>query len=70
VRAADQQPSLADAPGNIWLSARLTGLPKDSVANVSQILTLDRGLLTERVGKLPSAMLALLFAGIDVVLGK
>src|SRR5450756_1340430 len=32
----------ADAPGNVLLSARLTGLPKDSVANVSQVLTLDR----------------------------
>jgi mRNA interferase MazF len=60
----------ADAPGNVSLSARLTGLPKDSVANVSQIVTIDRDLLTERVGKLPRAKLELLFAGIDVVLGK
>src|SRR5437773_5564661 len=60
----------ADAPGNVSLSARLTGLPKDSVANVSQIVTVDRDLLTERVGKLPRAKLELLFAGIDVVLGK
>jgi mRNA interferase MazF len=43
----------ADAPGNVSLSRRNTGLPKDSVANVSQILALDRDLLTERVGKLP-----------------
>jgi len=40
------------APGNVRLSARLTGLPKDSVANVSQIVTVDKDLLTERVGKL------------------
>ncbi len=60
----------ADAPGNVSLSARLTGLPKDSVANVSQIVTVDRDLLTERVGKLPRAKLELLLAGIDVVLGK
>jgi mRNA interferase MazF len=52
------------------LSARVTGLPKDSVANVSQVLTLDRGLLTERVGKLPPAKLELLFTGIDIVLGR
>ena len=60
----------ADAPGNVSFSPRLTGLPKDSVANVSQILALDKGLLTERVGKLPRAKLELLISGIDVVLGK
>ena len=60
----------ADAPGNVSLSARLTGLPKDSVANVSQIITLDKSLLTDLVGKLPVAKLGLLFAGIDVVLGR
>jgi mRNA interferase MazF len=60
----------ADAPGNVSLSARLTGLPKDSVANVSQIVTLDKSFLTERVGKLPRAKIDLLFSGIDVVLGR
>jgi mRNA interferase MazF len=60
----------ADAPGNVPLSARVTGLPEDSVANVSQVLTLDRDLLTERVGKLPRAKLELLFTGIDIVLGR
>jgi mRNA interferase MazF len=60
----------ASAPGNVPLAARLTGLSKDSVANVSQIVTLDRDILTERVGKLPRAKLELLFSGIDVVLGK
>ena len=33
----------AEAPGNVLLSARVTGLPKDSVANVSQVVTIDRG---------------------------
>ena len=60
----------AAAPGNVRLSARLTGLPKESVANVSQILTIDRDLLRARVGKLPSLKLELLLSGIDVVLGK
>jgi mRNA interferase MazF len=60
----------ADAPGNVQLSARVTGLPKDSVANVSQVLTLDRDLFTERVGKLPRAKVELLFTGIDIVLGR
>ena len=41
------------APGNVRLSGRLTGLPKDSVANVSQIVTVDKDLLTKRVGKPP-----------------
>jgi mRNA interferase MazF len=58
------------APGNLRLSARLTGLPKDSVANVSQIITLDKDLLTDRVGKLPGQKLELLLSGIDVILGK
>ena len=60
----------ADAPGNVRLAARTTGLPKDSVANVSQIVTLDRTALTERVGKLPRAKLDLVLAGIDVVLDR
>ena len=60
----------AAAPGNVSLSASLTGLPKDSVANVSQVVTLDKDLLTDRVGKLPRAKLLLLLAGIDMVLGR
>ena len=59
-----------NAPGNLLLSARLTGLPKDSVANVSQIITLDKQLLTERTGKLSDAKLKLICSGIDVVLGR
>ena len=60
----------AAAPGNLRLSSRQTGLPKDSVANVSQIVTLARSLLTERVGKLSQAKLTLLLSGIDVLLGR
>ncbi len=58
------------APGNVRLSARLTGLPKDSVANVSQIVSMDKELLTARVGKLLRPKLELLLSGIGVVLGK
>lgn len=58
------------APGNVSLSARLTGLPKDSVANVSQIIALDKLLLSERVGKLPRPKLELVLSGIDLILGK
>jgi mRNA interferase MazF len=60
----------ATAPGNVRLSARLTSLSKESVANVSQIVTIDRALLKARVGKLPLLKLQLLLSGIDVVLGK
>ena len=60
----------ASAPGNVLLQARLTGLPKDSVANVSQIVTLDKGILTERVGKLSRKKLDVILTGIDIVLGR
>jgi len=60
----------AAAPGNVRLTKRATGLPRDSVANVSQIVTLDRSSLTERVGTLPSAKLELVLSGIDTVLGR
>jgi mRNA interferase MazF len=58
------------APGNVRLPARLTGLPKDSVANVSQIVAVDKALLTERAGKLPHRKFELLLSGIDLVLGR
>lgn len=60
----------ADAPGNVRLSPRGTGLPKESVANVSQIVTLDRDTLVERVGRLSAAKLESIMAGVDVVLGR
>ena len=60
----------AEAPGNVRLTARMTGLPRDSVANVSQIVTVDRVVLTDRVGKLTSAKLDLVLAGLDIVLGR
>jgi mRNA interferase MazF len=60
----------ADAPGNVRLSARASGLPRDSVANVSQVVTLDKVHLTERVGRLSRAKTELVLAGIDVVLGR
>jgi len=60
---------LAEAPGNVLLSSRSTKLPRDSVAIVSQIVTIDR-LLSERVGSLPERDLMLVLAGIDLVLGR
>jgi mRNA interferase MazF len=60
----------ASAPGNVQLRASETGLPKDSVANVSQIVTVDREMLAERAGKLRKQKLELVFAGVDIVLGR
>ena len=60
----------ADAPGNVLLGQRITGLPKDSVANVSQIVSLDRTVLTARAGKIPRKKLELVLTGIDTALGR
>ncbi|MES1242018.1 MAG: type II toxin-antitoxin system PemK/MazF family toxin [Acidobacteriota bacterium] len=60
----------ADAPGNTLLPARATGLSKDSVANASLIVAIDRRQLTESVGRLPRRQLDLVLAGIDTVLGR
>ena len=60
----------ADAPGNVLLSKKSTGLGKDSVANVSQILTIDREFLGRRGGKISKLELQSVLAGIDVVLGR
>ena len=60
----------ADAPGNVLLTARMTRLPKDSVANVSQVVALDRALLEERVGRISRAKIELLLAGLNAVLGR
>jgi len=60
----------ASAPGNLKLSARATGLPKESVANVSQIIAIDKALLTERVAKLTASKLELLLSGISLALAR
>jgi mRNA interferase MazF len=60
----------AEAPGNVLLTARVTGLSKDSVANVSLIVALDKQQLLERAGKLTRRSLELVIAGIDIVLGR
>lgn len=60
----------AGAPGNVHLSGSTTGLPRDSVANVSQIVTLDRKVLDERAGRLPPGKLELVLSGVDIVLGR
>jgi mRNA interferase MazF len=63
-------PKWAAVPGNVLLPARSSGLSKDSVANVSQIITLDRDLLTQQVGSISKKQLDLVFSGLDIVLGR
>jgi len=60
----------AEAPGNMPLTAKISGLDKESVAKVSQLTALDKDALTERVGKLTSKHMEQLLAGIDIVLGR
>lgn len=60
---------LVDAPGNVLISAKAAGLPTDSVANVSQIITIDRDFLTEPAGKLPRQLLKMVEDGLRTVLG-
>ena len=61
---------MALAPGNVHLAARVTGLPKDSMAYASQLVAVDKDFLSARVGKLPPSKLELLLSGIDTVLGR
>ena len=60
----------AEAPGNVFLPAKASGRDRDSVANVSQVITVDRSLLKRRVGHLPSRHIELVLAGIGVVLAR
>lgn len=59
---------LVDAPGNVLLPALVTGLPRESVVNVSQLLTLDRLFFTELVGKVSGRLLAEVETGLRLVL--
>ena len=60
----------AQAPGNVLLSRRQTGLDRDSVANVSQIVVIDKRQLTEHVGKVPKQQMESIFSGIDLIMGR
>ena len=58
------------APGNTLVPAKATGLPKNSVANASQLFAIDRAFLSSRIGKLAPKRLEQILASIDVVLGR
>ena len=59
---------LVDAPGNVLIPSKASGLPSDSVANVSQVITVDRSFLTERPGRLRGALLRDIDSGLRLVL--
>jgi mRNA interferase MazF len=59
---------LAEAPGNTLLHSKATGLPKDSVANVSQVFTVDKKFLIERIGMLPEYLQKKVDEGLRTVL--
>ena len=59
---------LSAAPGNVAIGRRGTGLPRESVVNVSQLLTLDRRILMDRAGRLPPAKLREVQDGLRLVL--
>jgi mRNA interferase MazF len=59
---------LVEAPGNVLVPARAAGLPRDSIANVSQVLTVDRSVLTERLKRLPAALIDQVDEGLRLAL--
>ena len=59
---------LAGAPGNVVVTTDQTGLPQDSIVNVSQIITLDKSFLTERVSQVDDRTMLLVEDGLRLVL--
>lgn len=60
---------LLDAPGNVLLSEKAVGLQRDSVANVTQLVTLDKDYLREKVGRVPPKTMARVEDGVRLALG-
>jgi mRNA interferase MazF len=59
--------SLAAAPGNVLVKRKQSGLPRQSVVNVSQIVTIDKNVLTDRVGDFPVQVMAAVDSGLKLV---
>ena len=68
VAAITSNTRLAAAPGNVHLTRRQSRLSRESVINVSQLLTLDRSFLTDRISRLPAASMSALEEGLRLVL--
>jgi len=60
---------LAAAPGNLILKRKQSGLTRDSVVNVSQVVTLNKSFLTERVGAMSPKLMNAVDEGLRLVLG-
>jgi len=60
----------AAAPGNVLLSKAATGLEKESVANISLLVAVDKQLLVDLVGRISRRQLERVLSGIDTVLGR
>jgi mRNA interferase MazF len=69
VAAVTSNLRLGGAPGNVVLDAGTGGLPGDSVVNVSQLITVDRSIVSDRIGRLPGRVVASVDAGLRLVLG-
>ncbi len=68
VAAITSNLSLATAPGNVILRAEETGLPRDSVVNVSQLITVDKSDLVNRAGRVPFPLMQKVDEGMRLVL--
>jgi len=68
VAAITSNTHLATAPGNVLLARRHSRLPRESVINVSQLLTLDKAFLTDRISRLPATSMSALDEGLRLVL--
>ena len=68
VAAISSNLRLAEAPGNVYLKRRESRLPKDSVVNVSQLLTIDKNYLAEKVGTISAKRMLELEEGLRIVL--
>ncbi len=60
--------NLAEAPGNVYLKKSVSGLPKDGVVNISQISTLDKKRLTEKIATLSQSSMAEIDYGLKLIL--
>ena len=60
---------LSESPGNVELAGADSGLRRDSVVNVTQVLTLDKTRLDDRVGEVDAATMRRVEAGLRMVLG-
>jgi mRNA interferase MazF len=64
------QIKLANAPGNVLLSPAMTGLDRESVANISQVITVDQRSLGEHIGRVTRQKLSQVLDGIELLLGR